>query len=136
VILGGRTAERELLGSVSSGADDDIREATRLARAMVARWGMSPEVGPVDLRESEEHPFLGREMAQPRRFSESSAQAVDDAVRKLLIEAEKTAGEVIRAHRGELGELVARLEKDETLHREDIEKYLARAPVAGLRQAQ
>jgi cell division protease FtsH len=135
VTLGGRTAERELLGSVSSGADDDIREATRLARAMVARWGMSPEVGPVDLRESEEHPFLGREMAQPRRFSESSAQAVDDAVRKLLLEAEKTAGEVIRNHRSELDELVARLEKDETLHREDIEKCLARTPVVGLRQA-
>jgi cell division protease FtsH len=124
VILGGRTAERELLGSVSSGADDDIREATRLARAMVARWGMSPEVGPVDLRESEEHPFLGREMAQPRHFSESSAQAVDDAVRKLVLEAEKTAVEVIQHHRGELDELVTRLEKEETLHRDEIQSCL------------
>ena len=67
VILAGRSAEKELLGSVSSGADDDIHIATALARAMVSRWGMSKEVGPVDLRESEEHPFLGREIAQLRR---------------------------------------------------------------------
>lgn len=135
VLLGGRTAERELLGSVSSGADDDIREATRLARAMVARWGMSPEVGPVDLRESEEHPFLGREMAQPRHFSESSAQAVDDAVRKLVLEAEKTAGEVIRKRRSELDRLIGQLEKEETLHREDIEKCLAPSPMVRLTEA-
>ena len=51
VILGGRTAEKALLETVSSGADDDIRQATALARAMVGRWGMSHEVGPVDLRE-------------------------------------------------------------------------------------
>jgi cell division protease FtsH len=60
LMLGGRAAEREVLGTISSGADDDIRQATALARAMVARWGMSKEIGPVDLSESEEHPFLGR----------------------------------------------------------------------------
>ncbi|MCK5394669.1 MAG: ATP-dependent zinc metalloprotease FtsH, partial [Gammaproteobacteria bacterium] len=72
VMMGGRSAERELLGNVSSGADDDIAQATALARAMVSRWGMSREIGPVDLRDTEEHPFLGKEMAQPRHFSESS----------------------------------------------------------------
>lgn len=123
-MLGGRTAERELLGSVSSGADNDISEATRLARAMVARWGMSEEIGPIDLRESEEHPFLGRDIAQPRRFSERSARAVDDAVRKLLLTAEETAASVIRENRLGLERLVRKLEKEETLHREDIERCL------------
>ena len=127
VTLGGRTAEKELLGSVSSGADDDIRQATTLARAMVARWGMSSEVGPVDLRDSEEHPFLGREIAQPRRFSEASAQAVDQAVRGLLHEAEQQALEVIRGHRQALDQLIALLEQHETLHREQIEKCLGPA---------
>ena len=122
--LGGRTAERELLASVSSGADDDIRQATTLARAMVGRWGMSPEIGPVDLRESEEHPFLGREIAQPRHFSENSAQAVDEAVRKLLLEAEQRALTIIRDHRDSLDRLIAALEKQETLHRPEIEKAL------------
>jgi cell division protease FtsH len=125
VILGGRTAERELLHSVSSGADDDIQQATRLARAMVARWGMSEDIGPVDLRQSEDHPFLGREMAQPRRYSEHAAEAVDEAVRKLLIEAEQVALETIRGHRDRLEALIAELEAHETLHREQIEACLS-----------
>jgi len=125
VVLGGRAAEKQLLGSVSSGADDDIQKATQLARAMVTRWGMSEEIGPVDLRESEEHPFLGREIAQPRRFSESSAQAVDTAVRRLLGEAEQAAVDIIGSHRSALDTLIHRLEEHETLHREEIEQCLA-----------
>jgi len=124
VILGGRTAEMELLNTVSSGAEDDIHQATSLARAMVSRWGMSTEIGPVDLRESEEHPFLGREIAQPRRYSEHSAEAVDHAVQTLLREAEQHAREIIRTHRGELERLISTLEEKETLHREEIEQCL------------
>ncbi len=125
VMLGGRTAERLLLGSVSSGAEDDIRQATSLARAMVARWGMDEEVGPVDLRESEEHPFLGKEMAQPRRFSEASAVAVDKAVKRLLKEAEARDEALFKAHLPELKRLIAQLEEKETLHRQAIEACLA-----------
>lgn len=125
VTLAGRAAERLLLGGVSSGADDDIHKATALARAMVGRWGMSPEVGPVDLRDSEEQPFLGREIAQPRRFSERSAQAVDEAVRNLLLEAEQRAEAIIKAHRAEFESLVEQLEARETLDREGIEACLA-----------
>ncbi len=124
VILGGRAAEQELLGTVSSGADDDIRQATQLARAMVARWGMSKEIGPVDLRESDEHPFLGREIAQPRHFSEASAQAVDHATRELLLQAEQRAQEVIRTQHVQLGRLIEALEERETLYRREIEECL------------
>jgi len=127
VMLGGRTAERELLGGVSSGADDDIRQATALARAMVTRWGMSEDIGPVDLRESEEHPFLGREIAQPRHHSEASAKAVDQAVGKLLREAEARAQKVIRDHRAGMNRLVAALEEHETLHGDDIRRILGTA---------
>jgi cell division protease FtsH len=126
VILAGRAAEHLLLGSVSSGADDDIRQATALARAMVARWGMSAEVGPVDLRDSEEHPFLGREIAQPRRHSEASAAVVDEAVRSLLQEAEARADEVISSHRIKIERLVGELEEHETLHREQVEEIMGR----------
>ncbi len=124
VILGGRAAEKAIIGTVSSGADDDIHQATSLARAMVSRWGMSDKIGPMDLRESEEHPFLGREIAQPRRFSESSAKAVDDAVRELILTAEKRAGDVLNVHLPEMDELIQMLEKKETLHREQIEACL------------
>ena len=127
VLLGGRTAEHELLGAVSSGAEDDIRQATQLARAMVARWGMSEAIGPVDLRQSEEHPFLGREIAQPRTFSEATARAVDEAVQQLLQGAEQRAAEVIERHKAALTRLIAKLEAKETLGRAEIEAALGPA---------
>ncbi len=127
VMLGGRTAERELLGSVSTGADDDIRQATALARAMVSRWGMSSEIGPMDVRDSEEHPFLGREIAQPRRFSDTTAHTVDEAVRRLLLEGEERAAQVIREHKPGLMKLIAALEERETLDRGEIEACLGAA---------
>jgi cell division protease FtsH len=120
LMLAGRVAEREMLGSVSSGAEDDIRQASATARAMVSRWGMASEVGPIDLSTAEEHPFLGREIAQPRRFSERSAHAVDAAVKALLLEAEARATALLREHREAFERLVAALEREETLHTEEI----------------
>ena len=120
VMMGGRSAERELISSVSSGADDDIAQATALARAMVSRWGMSEDIGPVDLRDSEEHPFLGKEIAQPRHFSEHSAQSVDKAVKELLSNAEKQAMDIIAQHRKQLDKLINELEEHETLNGEQI----------------
>ncbi|MBD3609832.1 MAG: ATP-dependent zinc metalloprotease FtsH [Gammaproteobacteria bacterium] len=124
VMMGGRVAEKIFLGDVSSGADDDIHQATQLARAMVARWGMSEEIGPVDLRESEEHPFLGREIAQPRRFSESSAKAVDNAVRSLLSDAETAAEQLMFQHKPQMENMIRLLEDRETLEKGDIDACL------------
>lgn len=124
VMLGGRAAERKSFETVSSGADDDIHQATNLARMMVSRWGMSDEVGPVDARQSEEHPFLGREIAQPRRMSEMTALAVDTAVRDLLVEAERRANEVLETHNARFQILARSLEERETLDQEEIENIL------------
>lgn len=129
VILAGRCAERILCGSVSSGADDDIHRATLTARAMVTRWGMSEQVGPVDLRESEEHPFLGREMAQPRHYSEHSSELVDEAVKDLLDQAQQRATAVLEHHRDSLSRLVEALEKEETLYQDKVAEILQ--PAAG-----
>ncbi|NNG03044.1 MAG: ATP-dependent zinc metalloprotease FtsH [Inquilinus sp.] len=126
VMLGGRTAEKELLGTVSSGADEDIRQATQLARAMVARWGMADEIGPVDLRQSDEHPFLGREFAQPRRFSETTAHEVDQATARMLREAEDVATAIVAGHRQQIQALVAALKEHETLDRDAIAKCLGK----------
>ena len=124
VLLGGRAAERARVGDVSSGADDDIRQATRLARAMVTRWGMSDRLGPVDLRQSDEHPFLGREMAQPREFSDRTAHDVDVEVRRLLHEAEARAIAVVDGNRPAIGRLIEALEDRETLDREAVIEIL------------
>jgi cell division protease FtsH len=124
-LLAGRAAEKLLLGSVSSGADDDIRRATELARSMVARWGMNAEIGPIDLRESEDHPFLGRRIAQPRSFSDATAARVDAAVMELLHAAEADATRLLEAHRDRVAQLVARLEVEETLDAAAIRACLA-----------
>lgn len=124
-VLAGRAAEKLLLGSVSSGADDDIRRATNLARSMVARWGMDPDIGPVDLRESEDHPFLGQSIAKPRTFADETAARVDQAVIDLLHAAEEQATILIDTHRDEVMALVARLETEEVLDREAIAECLA-----------
>jgi len=120
VLLAGRVAERIFLGDMSSGADDDIRQATDLARSMVSRWGMSAEVGPVDLRESDEHPFLGREIAQPRLHSESSAEKVDIAIKKLLMDAEKAVESIMSKHQLAIEQLIILLKEKETLYQADI----------------
>ena len=131
VILGGRASEKVFLGSLSSGADEDIRMATQIARGMVGRWGMSEEVGPVDVRESEDHPFLGREIAQPRHFSEATAAAADHAVKRYLVEAEERAVATLEGHRRQIGQLIAELEKRETLDRNEIAICLGPKEVGG-----
>jgi cell division protease FtsH len=95
---------------------------------MVARWGMSAEVGPMDLRESEDAPFLGREIAQPRAYSEHAAEQVDRAVRALLVEAEARATAVVTGRAQQMQTLVAELEEKETLDRAAIEACLAGIP--------
>lgn len=130
VILAGRAAEQVFLGSVSSGADEDIRMATQIARSMVGRWGMSDEVGPVDVRESDEHPFLGREIAQPRQFSEETAAAADRAVREYLVDAEAEAIRTIETNKARIERLIADLEERETLDRDEIAVCLGPKEVA------
>ena len=99
----------------------DVPTFEEVERALVE------EVGPVDLRQSEEHPFLGREIAQPRTFSESTAHQVDDAVRRLLQEAEERAAQVIRRHKAPMERLIEELEEKETLGRAEIEAILGPA---------
>lgn len=130
VILGGRAAEQVFLGSVSSGADEDIRMATQIVRSMVGRWGMSEEVGPVDVRESESHPFLGREMSQPRHFSEATAASADIAVRRYLVAAEKRAVNLLKENEPKVTRLIADLEERETLDRNEIAVCLGPKEVA------
>lgn len=120
VTLAGRTSEQCFLESLSSGADEDIRVATQIARAMVGRWGMSEEVGPVDVRDSDEQPFLGREIALPRHFSEATAKSADEAVRRILLDAEELARATIADHRSQVERLIRELETKETLDRSEV----------------
>jgi cell division protease FtsH len=121
VMLGGRVAEKLVFGEVSSGAEEDLKQATRLARHMVTHWGMSDKLGPVAFRRGEEHIFLGREMTQQRDFSEHTAQIIDDEIRDLLNSVEQEVTLLLEQHRARLESLAAALLEKETLQADEIE---------------
>jgi cell division protease FtsH len=123
-LLGGRAAEKLVFGEFSAGAEDDLSRATQLARRMVTHWGMSERLGPVAFRDTEEHPFLGREIAQPRQFSEHTAQVIDEEVERILRAAAERAGELLTAQRPKLETLAKALGREETLDEAAIEKLI------------
>jgi cell division protease FtsH len=123
-LLGGRAAEKLIFDEYSAGAEDDLNKATQLARRMVTHWGMSERLGPVAFRDSEDHPFLGREMAEPRRFSEHTAQVIDEEVSRLLGDASDKATAMLTENRDKLEALSKRLEEAETLDEDDVEKVI------------
>jgi cell division protease FtsH len=91
---------------------------------MVTHWGMSERLGPVTFRDSEDHPFLGREIAEPRRFSEHTAQLIDEEVSRILRGSFDRAMEILAEHRDKLECLAKALEIEETLDDVAIEKLL------------
>ncbi len=125
ILLAGRAAEKYMIGTVSSGADDDIKRASQIARSMVSRWGMNDDLGPIDLRETEDHPFLGQSIAQPRSHADETAARVDSAVMALLKSAEEAATRIIVEHETEVHLLVSELEAHEVLDRDEIRVCLA-----------
>ncbi|SDL37532.1 cell division protease FtsH [Modicisalibacter muralis] len=128
VMFGGRLAESIVFGEVSSGAEDDLRQATQLARRMIAHWGMNEHIGPAAFPQSEQHVFLGKEISQGREHSEATAAIIDAEIRKLLGAIEAHARELLERHRDRLDALAATLEERETLEIDEIQRILD-APV-------
>ncbi len=122
--LGGRAAEKMVFDEYSAGAESDLKHATRIARHMVAHWGMSPAIGPVAFRQGEDHPFLGKEIHEHREFSESTAHQIDLEIARFLNEASQKATELLKVHRDELDRLSVALLEKETLDYEDLVKML------------
>ncbi len=128
--MGGRAAEKMIFNEYSAGAQGDISQATQIARRMVASWGMSEMIGPVSFRQSEEHPFLGKEMHTYREFSEETTRLIDMEVQRIIKEAEQTAIQLLTQYRPKLNALVEALLETEDLEREAVEKILGERPVA------
>jgi cell division protease FtsH len=124
IALAGRVAEKIVFNDVSSGAQNDLKEATSLAEKMVAQWGMSDRVGPINLGRGEEHPFLGMELAQPKRYSEEMAWVMDQEIQKMIVDAESRTTEILTAKRHTLDSLAEALIKDEMLERADVERII------------
>jgi cell division protease FtsH len=122
--LAGRVAEKIVFNDISSGAQNDLKDATSLAEKMVAQWGMSDKVGPVNLGRGEEHPFLGRELSLPKRYSEEMAWLMDQEIQKIIIDAESKATEILTGKRHTLDALAEALMKEEVLERADVERII------------
>jgi cell division protease FtsH len=123
VMLGGRAAEELGIGDITTGAERDLVEATRLARRMVTRWGMG-SVGLAAFQADEEQPFLGYELAQGRDYSEDTAARIDQDVQRLLEESHQAARDLLSGTRKSLDRLVATLLREETVDREELESIL------------
>ncbi len=128
MILAGRTAEKMQFDQFSAGAENDLKRGTELARKMVTRWGMSERIGPVAYSNSEEHPFLGREMAhEPRAFSERTAQISDEEIAKILHSAADRANRILTENRDKLDILSNALLEREALDSNDMAQLIGPA---------
>ena len=130
VMLSGRAAEEIALGEITTGAENDLIEATKLARRMVTRWGMG-DLGLIAFKVDEEQPFLGYELAQGHDYSETTAAAVDRNVRVLLEKAHAEVRALLADHRDLLDRLAAELLKAETVGPEELQRLLGSRVVLG-----
>lgn len=124
VLLSGRAAEKLIYNEVSVGAENDLERATNLARRMVMNWGMSPRLGPVCYKVTDDDPFLGREIHQSRQFSEHTMEAIDEEVVSILTEASQRATQLLEDKNEALVDLTRALIDSEELDRFAIEKVI------------
>lgn len=123
-MLGGRAAEKIILGDLSTGAGNDIEKVTKLARKMVCEWGMSSKLGPLSYGEKQEEIFLGREIGMHRDYSEETAREIDEEVKRIVEEAEALAERIIKENRPKLQKLAKILLDKEILTGEQVDKIL------------
>jgi cell division protease FtsH len=128
ILMGGRIAEDTFLGSITTGASNDIERATELARAMVCEYGMS-EMGPLTFGKKEEQIFLGREIAQHRDFSEDTAIKIDQQVKKIVTAQYERAKAIIEENRDTMIRLAECLLERESLDGVEIRRIVAGLPL-------
>ena len=124
VLLGGYASEQLVLGDISTGAEHDLKEATRLASKMVAHYGMSDQLGPAYYDIDVEQAFLGARIANDRVTSDATVHSIEEEARRLLARALATATSTISAHRQRLDRLSAALIERETLEAADLDVVL------------
>jgi cell division protease FtsH len=120
VLLAGRAAETLIYNELTVGAENDLEQATSMARRMVTHWGMSERLGPVCYKMSDEDPFLGGQMHKGRQFSEHTMQVIDEEVHIILEAASASALELLKKHKEDLNAVTEGLLKFEELDRHQI----------------
>jgi len=125
-LFGGRVAEELIFGTekVTTGASDDIRRATNLARRMVTEFGFSEKLGPLRYTENEEEVFLGHSVTQRKNVSDATAKVIDEEIRRIVEEGERKAREILTGHLEELHSLARGLLEFETLSADEIKRII------------
>ena len=127
VLLGGRTAEEIAIGDITTGAENDLIEATNLARRMITRWGMG-RIGLSAYKTFEEQPFLGSELSRGKDYSEATAAIIDKEINLLIEDSHTSVEKLLTDKRAELDKLALTLLKEETIEREELIEILGSRP--------
>jgi cell division protease FtsH len=127
--MGGYAAEQLVFGDITTGSENDIERATKMARRMVTEYGMSESLGPIAYGQKDELVFLGRDIGEQRDYSDGTARAIDDEVRRIVESAHKKALEILEEHRATLDQIAHRLIEVETLEGEALQEVLNQAGV-------
>jgi cell division protease FtsH len=124
-LMGGRVAEEEFFGrgNVTTGASNDLKKATELARKMVTDYGMSEKLGPQVYGHREEMPFLGKEYTEHRNYSEEVAKIIDTEVATIIAEGKKKADDIIKTHKKIIENIAEDLLVKETINEEEFKQY-------------
>ncbi|HIE13397.1 MAG TPA: ATP-dependent metallopeptidase FtsH/Yme1/Tma family protein [Desulfotomaculum sp.] len=124
MLLGGRVAEDLMLKEISTGAQNDLERVTEIARRMIMEYGMSEELGPLTFGSKYDTPFLGRDLARDRNYSEEVAYAIDREVRRLIDECYNRAREILTTHRDALERVANRLLEVETIEADEFARLM------------
>jgi cell division protease FtsH len=130
ILMGGRIAEEITFGQKTTGAGNDIEQATHLARAMVCEWGMSEKLGPLALGKKEGEVFLGREIQTVSAVSEQTAREIDAEVRRIVMEQYERAKKVLLENQAMLNKIAETLLEYETIDAADIDVLMAGGSIA------
>jgi cell division protease FtsH len=129
ILLGGRIAEEITIGSITTGAGNDLERATDLARRMVCEWGMSDAMGPLTFGKKEEQIFLGREIAQHQDYSEDTALRIDQEVKRFVTDNYSRAQSLLSQHKQRLLDMADALLARETLDADQVTRLAAGQPL-------
>jgi cell division protease FtsH len=124
MLLGGRVAEELVFEDPTTGAQDDIDRATKIARQMITEYGMSEKLGPLSLGQKHDQPFLGRDFAAHPDYSDNIAFEIDKEIRRLIDEAHDEAKEILEQHRDVLDKIVDKLLEKETVEKDELVQIL------------
>jgi cell division protease FtsH len=123
MMMGGYVSEKLTFGDISTGASNDLKEASELARRMVVKYGMS-DLGPIVFGKSEQMMFLGQEISNDKNYSERVASEIDEQIRKLLIHAQDIAEKILKTHKAALKKIADTLMEKEVLEQDDFNAVL------------